>query len=237
MSIISLKNVSKIYRTAVGDQLAALDNVNLDVEEGEFVAVVGESGSGKTTLLNMIGGLDQPTEGLLLVNGHDITSAGDTELSAFRNKSVGFVFQSFHLQPIQTATANVMLPLLFANISWSEAREKAEHCLSLVELSDKTCERAGRLSAGQCQRVAIARAIVNNPRILLADEPTGNLDAHMGGEILNLLENINSEQKTTILLVTHERDIAARAHRMITIKTGRIVSDTVIKAESNENKH
>ena len=236
MTIISLKNVSKIYRTAAGEQLAALDNVNLEIEEGEFVAVVGESGSGKTTLLNMIGGLDQPTEGSVLVDGHDITSAGDRELSLFRNRSIGFIFQSFHLQSLQTALANVMVPLLFADASWPEARKKSETSLGLVGLADKVNQRANQLSAGQCQRVAIARAIINNPRILLADEPTGNLDVHTGIEIINLLKQINMEQKTTVLLVTHERDVASQARRMITIKEGRIISDAAIKAEGDENK-
>ncbi len=236
MTIISLKNVSKIYRTAAGEQLAALDNVNLEVDKGEFVAVVGESGSGKTTLLNMIGGLDQPTEGSVLVDSHDITSAGDRELSLFRNRSIGFIFQSFHLQPLQTALANVMVPLLFANASWPEARKKSETSLGLVGLADKVNQRANQLSAGQCQRVAIARAIINNPRILLADEPTGNLDVHTGIEIINLLKQINMEQKTTVLLVTHERDVASQARRMITIKEGRIISDAAIKAEGDENK-
>ena len=236
MTIISLKNVSKIYRTAAGEQLAALDNVNLEIEEGEFVAVVGESGSGKTTLLNMIGGLDQPTEGSVLVDGHDITSAGDRELSLFRNRSIGFIFQSFHLQSLQTALANVMVPLLFADASWPEARKKSETSLGLVGLANKVNQRANQLSAGQCQRVAIARAIINSPRILLADEPTGNLDVHTGIEIINLLKQINMEQKTTVLLVTHERDVASQARRMITIKEGRIISDAAIKAEGDENK-
>ncbi len=236
MTIISLKNVSKIYRTAAGEQLAALDNVNLEIEEGEFVAVVGESGSGKTTLLNMIGGLDQPTEGSVLVDGHDITSAGDRELSLFRNRAIGFIFQSFHLQPLQTALANVMVPLLFANASWPEARKKSETSLGLVGLANKVNQRANQLSAGQCQRVAIARAIINSPRILLADEPTGNLDVHTGTDIINLLKQINMEQKTTVLLVTHERDVASQARRMITIKDGRIISDAAMKAEGDENK-
>ncbi len=236
MAIISLKNVSKIYRTAAGEQLAALDNVNLEIEEGEFVAVVGESGSGKTTLLNMIGGLDQPTEGSVLVDSHDITSAGDRELSLFRNRSIGFIFQSFHLQPLQTALANVMVPLLFADASWPEARKKSETSLGLVGLADKVNQRANQLSAGQCQRVAIARAIINSPRILLADEPTGNLDVHTGTDIINLLKQINMEQKTTVLLVTHERDVASQAQRMITIKEGLIISDAAIKAEGDENK-
>ncbi len=236
MTIISLKNVSKIYRTAAGEQLAALDNVNLEIEEGEFVAVAGESGSGKTTLLNMIGGLDQPTEGSVLVDGHDITSAGDRELSLFRNRAIGFIFQSFHLQPLQTALANVMVPLLFADASWPEARKKSETSLGLVGLADKVNQRANQLSAGQCQRVAIARAIINSPRILLADEPTGNLDVHTGIGIINLLKQINMEQKTTVLLVTHERDVASQARRMITIKDGRIISDAAMKAEGDENK-
>lgn len=236
MPIISIKNVSKIYRTAAGQPLAALDNVNVEIEEGEFVAVVGESGSGKTTLLNVIGGLDQPTEGAVMVDGHDITNAGDRELSGFRNRSIGFVFQSFHLQALHTATANVMLPLLFADVSWTEARRKAEHSLALVGLADKVNQRINQLSAGQCQRVAIARAIINNPRILLADEPTGNLDVRTGTEIINLLKKINAEQRTTILLVTHERDVAARARRTITIQDGRIISDVAAGQEGNETK-
>jgi putative ABC transport system ATP-binding protein len=225
MAIISLKNVSKIYRTAAGNQLAALDNVNLDIQEGEFVAVVGQSGSGKTTLLNVIGGLDQPTEGGVLVDGHDITSAPDGELSRFRNKTIGFIFQSFHLQQLQTASANVMVPLLFADTSWSEARKGAEERLAEVGLSDKINQRANQLSAGQCQRVAIARAIVNKPKILLADEPTGNLDLHTGAEIINLLKKINSERNTTLLIVTHDVEVASQARRIITIEGGKIISD------------
>jgi putative ABC transport system ATP-binding protein len=226
MAIISLRNVSKIYRTASGSSLAALDNINLDIEAGEFVAVIGESGSGKTTLLNVIGGLDQPSEGSVVVDGHDITTAHDAELSSFRNKTIGFIFQSFHLQQLQTATANVMLPMLFANASWTAARKMAEERLGLVGLAEKVNQRANQLSAGQCQRVAIARAIINNPTILLADEPTGNLDLHTGAEIINLLRRINTEQATTLLIVTHDSDVASQARRIITIEDGRIVSDT-----------
>jgi putative ABC transport system ATP-binding protein len=234
MAIISLKNVSKIYRTATGSHLAALDNINLDIPAGEFVAVIGQSGSGKTTLLNMIGGLDQPSEGSVIVDGHDITTAGDAELSQFRNKSIGFIFQSFHLQQLQTAAANVMVPMLFANASWAEARAMAETRLALVGLADKFNQRANQLSAGQCQRVAIARAIINNPTILLADEPTGNLDIHTGAEIINLLSKINAEQNTTLLIVTHDREVASQARRMITIEGGRIVSDTGTKGGNHE---
>jgi len=236
MAIISLRNVSKIYRAATGSHLAALDNINLEIAPGEFVAVIGQSGSGKTTLLNVIGGLDQPTEGSVTVDRHDITTAGDAELSKFRNKSVGFIFQSFHLQQLQTAAANVMVPMLFANASWAEARRMAEARLALVGLSDKINQRANQLSAGQCQRVAIARAIINNPTILLADEPTGNLDIHTGAEIISLLSKINAEQSTTLLIVTHDRDVASMARRIITIDDGRIISDTAAKGESHENK-
>jgi putative ABC transport system ATP-binding protein len=236
MAIISLRNVSKIYRTAAGVQMAALDNVNLDIEAGEFVAVVGQSGSGKTTLLNVIGGLDQPTEGLIKVDGHDLTTAGDNELSRFRNKCIGFVFQSFHLQPLQTASSNVMVPLLFANATWSVARKTAYERLAQVGLVDKINQQTNQLSAGQCQRVAIARALVNNPTILLADEPTGNLDIQTGGEIISLLRKVNLENKTTLLIVTHDQEVAAHARRIITIDNGRIISDTVAKSGGHESK-
>lgn len=226
MTAISLKNVSKIYHTVAGAHLAALDNVNLEIKEGEFVAVVGQSGSGKTTLLNVIGGLDLPTEGTVIVDGHDITRAHDNELSLFRNKTIGFVFQFFHLQQLQTAAANVMVPMLFANASWTDARRMAESRLALVGLADKAYQRANQLSAGQCQRVAIARAIINNPRILLADEPTGNLDLKTGAEIISLLQRINAENNTTLLIVTHDQEVATQARRIITIEDGRIVLDT-----------
>ena len=223
--MISLKNVSKIYDT-FGKTFVALDNVSLDIEQGEFVAVLGESGSGKTTLLNLIAGLDKPSEGSITANELDITAADDKMLSRFRNKTTGFIFQSFHLEPLRTAVGNVMVPLLFADYSRNKARQMALESLRMVGLADKSYNRASQLSAGQCQRVAVARAIVNKPSILLADEPTGNLDANTGRGIIRLINDINRSQGATVLLVTHDKEVAAEASRYIEIRSGVVVKDT-----------
>jgi len=223
--MISLKNVSKIY-DLLGKTFVALDNVTLDIEDGEFVAVLGESGSGKSTMLNLIAGLDLPSEGSITVNGLNVITADDKTLSAFRNKTIGFIFQSFHLEPMRTAVDNVMVPLLFANHSRAKARQMALESLRQVGLADKSYNRTSQLSAGQCQRVAVARAIVNKAGILLADEPTGNLDANTGRGITRILTEFNRSQGATVLLVTHDEEVAKQAPRHVEIKNGRLVKDT-----------
>jgi len=223
--MISLKNVSKIY-DLLGKTFVALDNVTLDIESGEFVAVLGESGSGKSTMLNLIAGLDLPSEGSITVNGLNVITADDKTLSAFRNKTIGFIFQSFHLEPMRTAVDNVMVPLLFANHSRAKARQMALESLRLVGLADKSYNRTSQLSAGQCQRVAVARAIVNKAGILLADEPTGNLDANTGRGIIRILKEFNRSQGATVLLVTHDEEVAGQVPRHVEIKNGRLVKDT-----------
>jgi putative ABC transport system ATP-binding protein len=193
MAIISLSAIKKVYRTKE-IETTALENINLDVEKGEFISVMGPSGCGKSTLLNMIGLLDKPTEGNVQILGTDCNALGDTALAHFRNSNIGFVFQSFHLIPSLSVAANVELPLTYrSGLSASQRREKVEQVLERLDMSHRIKHLPSQLSGGQCQRVAIARAIVGAPEIILADEPTGNLDSKMGAEVMELLHRLNTE--------------------------------------------
>ena len=207
MALINIENISKVYRTETVETLA-LDNVSLTVDKGEFVSVMGPSGCGKSTLLNIIGILDTPTSGKVEIDGTEISKMSDKEMAAFRNKHLGFVFQSFHLINALSVLDNVKLPLLYRNMSESERDRLAKEVLDRVELSPRVHHKPSQLSGGQCQRVAIARAIVGNPSIILADEPTGNLDSKMGAEIMELLHNLNREDGRTIVMVTHNEEQA-----------------------------
>ena len=221
-NLIELENVGKTYRT---DRIetVALNQINLSVAEGEMISVMGPSGCGKSTLLNVIGLLDDPSEGELRIGGVPVKQRGDKELAALRNERIGFVFQSFHLIPDLSVVDNVEIPLLYRRMSGKERRTRALRALERVGLSARVDHFPTQLSGGQQQRVAIARAIVGEPRILLADEPTGNLDSHMGEEIMSILEGLNRNDGTTVVMVTHDQEKAERTERIIRVFDGQIV--------------
>jgi putative ABC transport system ATP-binding protein len=222
--IIRLEDIFKIYR--VGNQeVRALDGVSLSVFRNEYVAIMGPSGSGKSTLMNILGCLDSPDSGRYILNGTDVSEMDDGELADVRNREIGFVFQSFNLLPRYNALENVALPMVYAGVPAGERREKAAEALRSVGLEDRMDHRPNELSGGQRQRVALARALINSPSIILADEPTGNLDTHTSVEIMRLFDQIYSNGNT-VIVVTHEEDIAAYAHRVIRLRDGRIESDT-----------
>lgn len=226
MPLIHINDVVKTYD--MGAELVhALSGVSLDIEENEYVAIMGPSGSGKSTLMNVIGCLDTPTSGLYEFTGQNVGDLDDNELAEIRNRKIGFVFQTFNLLPRSTALHNVELPLIYSGISAHARKEKAEQALISVGLGDRMTHKPNELSGGQRQRVAIARALVNDPSIILADEPTGNLDSKTGIEIMQLLVDLH-EKGNTIILVTHEEDIAAHAHRIIRLFDGKIASDQIV---------
>ena len=222
MTMIKLTQINKIYRT---DEIEtqALENVNLEVKKGEFLSIMGPSGCGKSTLLNIMGLLDNPTSGTIEINGTRTENMGDKELAAFRNKTLGFVFQSFHLINSLNVIDNVELPLLYRNMSSKDRERMAKEVLERVGLSHRMRHMPTQLSGGQCQRVAIARAIVGNPEIILADEPTGNLDSKMGAEVMELLHQLNKEDGRTIVMVTHNEAQAKQTARTVRFFDGRQV--------------
>ena len=222
MAMIKLTGINKIYRTNEIETLA-LENVNLDVIKGEFVSIMGPSGCGKSTLLNIMGLLDAPSRGKIEINGTSVESMKDKELAAFRNKTLGFVFQSFHLINSLNVIDNVELPLLYRKMAAKERTRLAKEVLERVGLSHRMRHMPTQLSGGQCQRVAIARAIVGNPEIILADEPTGNLDSKMGAEVMELLHKLNKEDGRTIVMVTHNEEQAKQTSRTIRFFDGRQV--------------
>lgn len=223
--IIHLESIVKNYK--VGTQIVrALRSVSIDIYKGEYVAIMGASGSGKSTLMNIIGCLDTPTSGKYILNGNDVSRMKDDQLAEIRNSEIGFVFQVFNLLPRSTALENVMLPLIYAGRRKVERKEMAEKTLLDVGLSDRMSHRPNELSGGQRQRVAIARALVNSPSLLLADEPTGNLDSKISEEIMKLFAEIH-RKGNTLLMVTHEQDIAVHAHRIIRLKDGEVESDEI----------
>ena len=223
VSMIRLDNVEKVYRTA-RIETVALSGVNLDIEEGEFVSIMGPSGCGKSTLLHLIGLLDAPSKGTISLAGAAVTDASDKALARLRNQSIGFVFQSFHLIPDLSVLDNVEIPLLYRRVAGSERRKQAEAALERVGLAARMHHFPSQLSGGQQQRVAIARAIVGKPRILLADEPTGNLDSQMGDEIISILQDLNTQEKTTLVMVTHDPRQAEKTARTIRMFDGRQVN-------------
>ena len=222
MAMIKLTGINKIYRTNEIETLA-LENVNLDMAKGEFVSIMGPSGCGKSTLLNIMGLLDAPSSGKIEINGTSVESMKDKELAAFRNKTLGFVFQSFHLINSLNVIDNVELPLLYRKMAAKERTRLAKEVLERVGLSHRMRHMPTQLSGGQCQRVAIARAIVGNPEIILADEPTGNLDSKMGAEVMELLHKLNKEDGRTIVMVTHNEEQAKQTSRTIRFFDGRQV--------------
>ncbi|PJF21946.1 MAG: ABC transporter ATP-binding protein [Phototrophicales bacterium] len=230
-TLIELKNVHKVYKTAAGE-FPALRGINLSVNEGEFVAVIGKSGSGKTTLINMITGIDYPTQGDVLIAGTKINGMKEGKLAQFRGRNMGIIFQFFQLLPTLTAVENVMLPMDFLNMySNGERRERALMLLEQVGLADHANKVPSMLSGGQQQRVAIARALANDPPLLLADEPTGNLDSKTADTIFQLFENLINQGKT-IVMVTHDNDLASRVSRDLTVSDGEIIAD-----ESRQNRY
>lgn len=223
-SLISLSKVTKTYKLGVDVEVSALRGIDLEIKKGEFVAIIGPSGSGKSTLMHIIGILDQPTSGLVKLEGSDVEKLPEEKLAELRNKHIGFVFQAFNLLPKTSAVENVELPLIYSNVTAVERRKRAIEALETVGLMERMNHTPAQLSGGQQQRVAIARALVTRPSLILADEPTGNLDSRAGDEIINLLKNLN-KGGNTIVLVTHEREIAEEAKRIIEIKDGLIIAD------------
>jgi putative ABC transport system ATP-binding protein len=220
MALVEVRNVSKVYRLG-GEEIRALDNVSLDIDAGQFMSIIGPSGSGKSTLMHILGCLDSPTSGTIQLDGTMIQGASPRQLAALRNRKIGFVFQFFNLLPKLNVLQNVELPMVYAGVSGRERRERAMAALRLVEMENRSKHRPSQLSGGQQQRTAIARALVNDPRIVFADEPTGNLDSHTGEVILQLFRQLSSEGRT-IILVTHDPEIAAVTPRRIEIRDGRI---------------
>ena len=224
--MIELKDISKSYHMGELD-ISALDRVSLSVRQGEIIAIMGPSGSGKSTLMNVLGCLDRPTNGTYTFESREISAMTDDELAHVRNAKIGFVFQFFNLLPRFTALKNVEMPLIYSGVPARQRTERAIPVLEMVGLKDRMGHKPTELSGGQQQRVAIARALVNHPPLLLADEPTGNLDSRSGVEILNILTGLN-EQGVTIMIVTHDKDVAARCKRIINLKDGQIISDQVV---------
>jgi putative ABC transport system ATP-binding protein len=223
--MINLKNISKIYKT--GDvEFKALSDVSFDVEDGEFVAIMGPSGSGKSTLMHILGALDSPTSGTYFLGGKDVSSLSDDELADIRRDKIGFVFQAFNLLPRTTVLRNVMLPLVYAGVDMEERVSRAKDALMAAGLDENHFHHmSNQISGGQIQRVAIARALVNNPSIILADEPTGNLDSKTGEIVMGTFQKLNTEFHRTIILITHEQDIAEHADRILFIKDGKLIED------------
>ena len=222
-SVIKIRNITRDF--FLGQEVVkVLKGIDLDIEKGEYVAFMGPSGSGKSTLMNLLGCLDTPTSGQYILNGNDVSTMSDNELAEIRNKEIGFVFQTFNLLPRTTALDNVALPMIYAGASKSERKERAEKVLLDVGLADRMDHKPNQLSGGQRQRVAVGRALVNKPSIILADEPTGNLDSKTSVEIMNLFDEIHASGNT-VILVTHEEEIARHAHRIIRLRDGMVESD------------
>lgn len=226
-NIITIENIAKIYQVG-SEEVHALKDVSLSINKNEYVAIMGPSGSGKSTLMNILGCLDTPSKGLYQLSGKNVSDMNDNELASIRNKEIGFVFQTFNLLPRSNALHNVELPLIYAGISREERREKAKEALIKVDLENRMDHKPNELSGGQRQRVAVARALVTNPSIILADEPTGNLDTKTGEDIMGLFEDLY-EQGNTIILVTHEEYIAEHAQRIIRLRDGLIENDEIIR--------
>jgi len=228
MNVIELKDIVKLYDMGGAEEVHALQGVTMSIAKNEYVAIMGPSGSGKSTLMNIIGCLDTPTSGIYQFNGVNVSEMDDNDLARVRNKEIGFVFQTFNLLPRSDALHNVELPLIYGGVSSSDRRQRALETLDHVGLGDRVHHKPNELSGGQRQRVAVARALVTRPSIILADEPTGNLDSKTGEEIMQLFEELH-HQGNTIILVTHEADIAEHAHRAVRLRDGKIESDEPVR--------
>ncbi len=222
MAIVSLKGIVKVY-TKGRETVEVLEGIDLEIDEGDFVALMGPSGSGKTTLLNLIGGIDQPTRGSVVVGGQQLVGLSSNKLAKWRSENIGFIFQSYNLLPVLTAQRNVALPLLLTKLSAAQRRRRTEVALQIVGLEDRAQHKPGELSGGQQQRVAIARAIVADPAVLICDEPTGDLDRDTANEILDLLEILNKDYGKTIIMVTHDPKAASHAHHILELDKGQLV--------------
>lgn len=233
-ALIEIRDMCKIYNPGE-NEVRALDNVTVTVDEGEFVAIIGQSGSGKSTLMNMLGCLDVPTSGSYKLHGQDVADLSDDELSDIRNKEIGFIFQGFNLIPNLTARENVELPLIYRGVAGSKREELSRIALEKVGLAHRMEHKPAEMSGGQQQRVAIARAIAQAPPVILADEPTGNLDSHSTVEIMGILEELHREGRT-VILITHDNEIAARAKRVIKIKDGQIETDVVQQENGSDSE-
>lgn len=231
--MIELKNVSKIFGSGESE-VRALDDVSLTIEDGTFIAIVGKSGSGKSTMMNLIGALDKPTQGEIIADGQNLTSMKDDELAEYRNKHIGYIFQSFYLEPTFSVLENVAMPLTIAGVKKSEREERARKAIAQLGLEEKTNKKASELSGGQKQRVSIARALVHDPEIILADEPTGNLDSQNGVEVIRLLQGIADSGKT-VVLVTHNIEDARKTDRMVVLKDGKI-QQTITNSEEDKKR-
>jgi putative ABC transport system ATP-binding protein len=227
MNVIELKDIVKTYEMGGVEEVHALQSVNVSIGKNEYVAIMGPSGSGKSTLMNIIGCLDTPTSGLYQFNGVNVSEMGDNDLAKVRNKEIGFVFQTFNLLPRSDALHNVELPLIYGGIGAAERKRRAMETLQHVGLGDRVHHKPNELSGGQRQRVAVARALVTRPSIILADEPTGNLDSKTGEEIMALFQELH-DQGNTIILVTHEADIAGHAHRVVRLRDGKVETDELV---------
>ncbi|MDQ5962580.1 MAG: putative transport system ATP-binding protein [Patescibacteria group bacterium] len=228
--MIKLSDVSKTYNDDFGEPYTALHNITFEIKEGEFVAIMGPSGSGKSTLMNILGALDTPTSGSYFLDNKNVASLTDEELTLIRRHNIGFVFQSFNLLPRTSVLYNVTLPLLYSEVEEEERKKIAKHALESVDLPEQYHRHlSNQLSGGQIQRVAIARALVNNPKIILADEPTGNLDSKTGALVLDTFKRLHKDEGRTIILITHDKTVASHADRLIVIKDGTIVEDSVKK--------
>jgi putative ABC transport system ATP-binding protein len=225
VNAVEAREVTRVYQLD-GVGVPALRGVTLTVPAGAYAAIVGPSGSGKSTLMHLLGGLDRPTSGQLLIGGRDVAGLGAADMAALRNRTIGFVFQSFHLLPRTSAVDNVALPLVYAGVRAGERRRRAAEMLDRVGLGHRLRHRPNQLSGGEQQRVAIARALIGSPSLLLADEPTGNLDSATGADVLALLESLNADSGVAVVLVTHDHDVAARARRQLAMRDGVVVSDS-----------
>lgn len=227
--IISMKGIVKSFYIGTPNELEILHGLDISVPEGQFISIVGASGSGKSTLMNIVGALDRQTAGQYVLDGIDITKIDDNELSAIRNKKIGFVFQTFNLIARTSALKNVELPMMYAGVPSKERTSRAKELLELVEMSDRTKHMPNELSGGQKQRIAIARAMANNPAIILADEPTGALDSKTGRLVMDIFHKLHKEQGKTIVLITHNPELAEETDRVITLSDGSIISDRILK--------
>jgi putative ABC transport system ATP-binding protein len=234
MSTIQVEKLTKTYGSGV-TAVTALDHVNLTIREGEFVTIMGPSGCGKSTLLHLLGGLDKPSEGHVIIGGHNLTDLNDDKLTELRRRKIGFVFQFFNLIPVLNATENAALPVTLDGLKQAEAHKKAVEWLTRFGLSDRLLNRPDQLSGGQQQRVAIARALVADPELILADEPTGNLDTRSSDEIASLLRDVSKKYNRTVVMVTHDPRIAAYADRIIFLKDGRVVDETLLERKNGKN--
>lgn len=233
-TIINMTNIVKKYYIDTPNELAALAGVDLTVQDGEFIAVVGQSGSGKSTLMNIIGSLDRPTEGTYILDDVDMTAARDNELSAIRNRKVGFVFQTYNLISRTNAITNVEMPMLYAGMPWKKRNERAKELLTLVGMEDRMKHLPEELSGGQKQRVAIARAMANDPAIILADEPTGALDSATGRMVMDIFHKLHKEKGKTIVLITHSPELAEETERIITLKDGKVIGERMGSGKQQE---